>query len=307
MKRETQPPLEQFEAFVATTRPVRASGDRFSTAFTREALEDMGRQVEEGCVWLDVEHLAFMPPSGRWRGAELRVGADGESELFFRGIELPQRVATAELMETLASLPEGLPESQVSELSTQLAFERRNFAPEVASQIHSEGPGLVTQYERWSDLPPLEFILAIPVTWGASQFAGAFLKELGRAAGAGLAARIGSWSRRSKQPDRTAVFTLHFDLPNGASVSGYAFAEPGEVETQVNRSLMASEELASIAAAVSELNLLPGLKRAAYFLDGDTWRLGWWSDGDQVTRTQWFDAHPPDINGVLGHAPTDDN
>ena len=301
MTRKPPVDLREYEALVATTRSVQLPGDEFKTSFAREALEDMVRQIEETCVWLNVEHLGFLPPSGRWRHAEIREADDGESELFFRGGELPQYLSDAELDQS--PFPADLPVASTPDLSLKLTYDRRNFTPEVAAAIEAESDGLASPVERWAELPPIEYSLVIPVVWGATQFMGSFLKELGRAAGAGLAARIGAWTKRSRQPDRTVVFTLDFELPDGGHVCGFALAPPDDVEVAVDNALLAVEDLAAIAGAVAQLGMLPDVKQAAYFLDGDHWHLGWWSDGERVIRTPWFEANPPDIQGVLGRPP----
>jgi hypothetical protein len=141
----------QHEAFVASTRPVKLAGESHYTSFAREALEDMARQVEDECVWLNVEHLSFLPPAGRWRRAEVRPTDDGESELYMFGDDLPQLRARepGQLKVDLGRLSE----SSDLPISVQLSYDRRNFDPDTAKEIQRESGGIARPAERWSELP----------------------------------------------------------------------------------------------------------------------------------------------------------
>ena len=196
-----------------------------------------------------------------------------------------------------------LPSAAAPDLAVRILYDRRNFDPGVADVIEEESGGLAFPLERQSEFPPLEYVIAIPVVWGAVRFFGAFFDELGRAAGQGLSTKIASWTGESKDPSRTSVLKLDFELPHGAHLAGFVFAARGEIEPAVDDLLGAAEGLATIAGLQKDSGVLPGMKLAAYFLDEGEWELGWWTDGDSVIITNWFKENPPDVEGVLGRKP----
>lgn len=74
----------------------------------------------------------------------------------------------------------------------------------------------------------------------------------------------------------------------------------GDTHPELFDGLDGAGTLASFAGLQQERGALPGMKRAAFmFLDG-TWHLAWWTDGESVFRTRWFDEHMPDPGGILG-------
>jgi hypothetical protein len=129
---------------------------------------------------------------------------------------------------------------------------------------------------------------------------GAFLDQLGKAAGEALASKIASWTRRSKKPDRVAIFVLDFELSPRSHLCGYVLAPATELESAVNDAMQAAEQLASIAGVAKERDLFPNMKQSAFYFVEGSWNLAWWTDGDAVFRTDWFEQNPPDIRGVLG-------
>lgn len=290
---------EYFRAFVASTRPVRLLGDDHLTAFSKQALTSIVDQISDNYVWINNEHLTFLPPLGRLTRADVREAEDGETELHVFGCSIPQYVIEKEppLLDALSRLPT----SDTPSLSVTTLFSRRNFTRDVAAAIVQDFDGMATPIERQAALPPLEYILVIPVLWGATRFVGSFLDELGKAVGQSFASKISSWSKRSKDPERTAVFALSFELPDGGMIDGFILALPVELESSVDSALSASEQLAEIAGVQNEFCIFPNMKRAAYFLHGSVWRLGWWTDGEQTVLTEWFRSNPPDITGVIGN------
>ena len=294
-------PDEGLRAFVASTRPVQLLGDDFLTQLTRSALENMVEQLGQKDIWCYVEHLDFLPPLGRWREAEIREADDGEAELYFIGRRLPQYVA--ETTPRLSDRISRLPSSTSPPLSVRLEYDRRSFDPKTATSIEQESGGIASPVERRAEIPPLEYWLIIPVVWGATRFLGSFFDQLGQAAGEALTTKIASWTKKSKQPDRSTVFVLDFRLPDGARLSGFVFAAPNEVGSTIAAALRVSGDLATVAGLQKEDEFLPGMKQAAYFFDGEEWQLGWWTDGECVVLTKWFGANIPNVEGVLGQHP----
>lgn len=292
-----------WKGMLASTRSVRLRGEDRVVSFAPEALEGMAAQITTNYIPLNYEHLCFMPPMGRIDTATIHVADDGESELFVAGRSLPgYRIVDGP---DLPSIVADLPRVYSPELSVKLNYTPRNFDEETARQILEECGDLAEPHERWAEIPPLEFVLLVPVVWGAGKFFGSFLGALGRAAGDALAAKISSWARKSKDPNRTIVFALQFELPDGSNICGYVFSTSEELRASIDDVLEASEDLAAIAGLQSETTIFPNMKEAAFFLAGGNWHLGWWTDGERVLHTGWLDANPPDIAGILGQDESD--
>ena len=290
--------MRRIEGVVASTRPVQLIGDTYRTRLTRSALQGMAEQMTQGCILINYEHLVFLPPIGRIYGADVIETEDGEAELHIAGAQLPTLAAEdgPSIFQNLADLPT----SGVPEVSARLSYDRRNFDPKAASWVERDSQGLASPAERWSVLPLLIFSLSIPVVWAAKRFLGAFLDQLGKTAADELSAKIKSWVKKSKQPDRTVVFELVFECSETTSVSGFTFAGLDEIEATFDAAIGAAGDLATIAALQNEFGFLPGMERAAFFFDGERWQLGWWTDGASVTCTRWLEENPPDVAGVLG-------
>ena len=291
-------PEPVWKGILASTRLVRLRGEDRVVGFAREALEGMASQISQGFVPLNYEHLLFLPPVGRITTATVRVADDGESELHIEGHNL-STYAIVDGPDVLA-IANDLPEIFSPELSIELNYTPRNFDEDVAREIIEDCGDIARPDERWAELPPLEFAILIPVVWGAAKFAGSLLGALGQATGEALVAKMGSWARRSKQPNRTVIFALKFQLPDGANVCGYVLASPDNFESAIGSVLEASEELAVIAGLQNQTKVFPAMKDAAFFFDEGQWHLGWWTDGESVFCTAWFEGNPPDIDGVLG-------
>ncbi|MYB24182.1 MAG: hypothetical protein F4X37_03585 [Acidimicrobiia bacterium] len=187
-------------------------------------------------------------------------------------------------------------------LSVTTAFSRRNFSRDIATEISQDSDVKATPLERHAALPPLEYVLTILVVWGAMRFVGSFLDELGKAVGQSFATKLSSWSKRSREPERTVIFALSFELPAGGSLDGFILAPAAELESAIDSALSASEQLAEIAGVQNEFCIFPDIKRAVFFLHGSVWRLGWWTDGERTILTEWFRENPPDITGILGNS-----
>lgn len=299
MVNSPSPAATKYRARVITTRPITARGDDHVTVFTSECLHSMARQVREGVVWLNVEHLSFLPPLGRWRDGEVIVCDDGEEELFFSGEGLPHYWAEyveAARDEFLARLPT----NESPALSVELSYDRRNFDRATAEQLESDFDIPTHRRDRWAELPPLEYILTIPVAWGAAKFAGSFLDALGRAAGEGVVAKLRSWAKRSKKPDRSMVLVIEFKISHQSSMRGVVIAPTSEGSCLLERAWENIELLATLAGLQAEQDVLPQMVDSVFFFDGERWRLAWWTDGERVIKTVWFQENPPDTTGLHG-------
>ena len=288
-------------ALIASTRAVRLLGDDKIVRFARSALDGAAEQVRDAHVWFQREHLEFLPPIGLATDGFVRECDDGEAELCLNGITLPS--ALVDEPATLHSRCVDLPLQDTPDLSVVLEYDRRNFDTKNEEFIASDSGGIASPLERWAALPPLEFVLTIAVTWLGVRFVGSLVDQLGETVYRALARKIASWAQRSKDPLRTVVFRLEFEYPSGARLCGFVLAPPNEVESAIGDALESLNDLAAIAGLQGEEDLLPSMKKAAFFLNSGEWSLGWWTDGETVFRTEWFEANPPDIRGVLGGAP----
>lgn len=261
-----------WKGILASTRPAKLRGEDRVVSFAPEALERMAAQITKNYIPLNYEHLSFMPPMGRVDNATVYVADDGESELAFSGRRLPSyRIVVGP---DLPPMLDDLPKVYSPELSIRLNYTPRNFDEETARQILEECGDIAYPDERWAELPPLEFVLLVPVVWSAGKFFGSFLGALGRAAGDALAAKISSWARKSKDPSRTTIFSLQFELSDGSKICGYVFSKSEQLQTSINDVLEASEDLATIAGLQNEMTIFPSMKTAAFFLADGKWHLG---------------------------------
>lgn len=292
-----------FRARALSTRPVQIADENQQTRFTRGALEDMARQVSEKFVAVTIEHLDYLPPIGRWYEASVVEASDGEFELEMNGRALRQLIPTgndpADPLDTVATLPEQTIPNAVLPV---ISFEARNFEVSDLPVIEAGAPFPMILEHRWSQLPPLIWTLSIPVVWGACKFAGSFLETLGKVSAEALAGWLrASWSR-SKDPNRDRILSVQFDLGDGVFIYGFIPSQPDAADDEhtIAAGLRQSDLLAAFAGAQKEREILPALKRAAFIFMDSRWRLAWWTDGDSVFRTHWFDDHTLDPARFLG-------
>ena len=288
--------------YMASTRPIQAAGNDHTMAFTRSALEDMADQVNRTGIWKTVEHLRFLPPLGVVKRAEVRDAADGEAEIFVQDVPPLPVLTYADDWGAFKGVS-GVVPSKPPEVEVQVGFCRRNFSPPNADDIEEEIGDSASPFEEYSELPLLVFAVTIPVLWGVKQFAGAFLSRLGEIAAEEFAASIKRWVQRSRDPSRTCVLTIEFQLPDGASINGFVLAGSEGIEDAVSSALSAAGDLATLAGIQNERDYFTGLRQAAFFLTDEGWQLGWWTDGERVFQTKWFKENPPDVEGVLGRKP----
>lgn len=290
-------------ARAATTRPFRIPGETWTTRLTREALEGIIDQVTKGFVPMNVEHLDYLPPVGRWHGGTLIGCEDGETELQLRGRMLPQYLPSGDDPPDPTNRVSSLAAGGMPAEGMELHLELRNFTGEVQEELRQTAPFPLIEENRWSILPPLLWTLSIPVTWGAIKFTGAFFEELGKIS----ADKFVSWLKRmwskAEETNRDRILAFQFTLPNGGFITAFAFAgcDDPEPDAGLGAALDRLGEVASVAGIQNKENLFPGLKRAAYIFDKGEWHLAWWTDGDAVIRTHWFDSNMPDAERFLGH------
>lgn len=286
-----------------TTRPVQITGDEFMTAFSREALEGMARQVLDGYVAMPPEHLSYLGPVGRWVDAEVVELDDGHSELLMYGAEVDYYTPTGSdpaVLDELDALPEA---GELSDVEVFCAVELRNFDASDTKEIEASAPLPLRHEHKWAELPPLEWIISIPVVWGAVKFAGAFFEELGRVSAKALASWLKNWSIRTKEDDRDWIVTLRFGLPNGEIVYGFVpvRSKAEDLEERIVKGLNSAGVVASVAGIHAENRLIGDATQVALILDDrDRWQLAWWTDGARVYRTKWFDDNCPDPERFLG-------
>ncbi|WP_419554438.1 hypothetical protein [Candidatus Poriferisodalis sp.] len=287
----------ELTGIILSTRPVDFPEDGHSVCFTRDALEGVAAQINERQIPLNREHLRFVPPLGHVTSAQVEEAEDGEFELHVKGTYVTQTVEERDLDLSLSS--DGLLNAADVQLQINVEFTPRNFDPDVATEIADHLGDKARQNERWAELPPLEFALVVPMLWGAVRFAGAFFDALGQAAGQSLASKVASWCRRSRQPERVPVIAIYFEMPNGRFVSGYSISSGRDAESAVSQLLQHAECLAEIAGFLSQSQILPGMRDAAFFLQDGEWQLGWWNDDRNVYETSWFRGNRPDLSQFL--------
>jgi hypothetical protein len=284
-----------------STRTVElTTGER--VRFAKEALEGVASQVRSSFLPMHVEHLAVLPPVGRWVDAKVVEADDGEFELLMEGELIPQLVHRGEDFDPLALMPADTATGEVPKTTLRVLTESRNFEDEDFQAIRRGAPIEVGQENRWASLPPLEWVFVIPVVWGAVRFAGSFFDELGRISAQKVAAWIEVSSKRSREPQRDRLVTLRFDLPGGGFVSGYIVGpHDGDAEAATADGLSAAGALAEWVGAQVELGLIPGLQRAAFVWNEGRWNLAWYvTDGSAVYTTRWFERNAPDATRILG-------
>jgi hypothetical protein len=283
----------------ATTRIVTlTTGERVS--FTREALEDAAEQVEHIFVPMTTEHLTYLPPLGRIYGAEVVEDEEGERDLVYFARDLPRGLAGDLRLAT--THPDDEADHDGPDLKVQVGIEPRNFDREVWEDIRRQAPCPVAEQTAWSELPPIVWMISVPVVWGATQFAGAFLKRLGEATAEGLVEWITNATKRAKDSQRDALVEVRFKVPKGPVIFGVCPLDAGDDASVVSleMALNASAALANFAGEVIEGRQPPELRRAAFCWDGLEWRLGWWATNEAVFVTPWFVDNCPDPKRFLG-------
>jgi hypothetical protein len=288
-----------------STRPVRlATGE--VVRFTREALEGMAEQVRTGFIPIVIEHLSLLPPSGRWHSAEVVTADDGADELVLYGHTFRTLRPVGEDPDPWALVPSNRPVASTDVSIASVGLEPRNFEPAIFEEARDNAPVAVREEQRWSELPPLEWVLVIPVVWGATKFLGSFLDEIGRESARAVFDWVSSLGSRAKDSERDQIITLQFALPGndpiGPLIYGFVPIEAGaEIATDALPALDAAAPIAELAGAQAESGVMGDLQRAAFIWKDDAWHLAWWVvDDDAVRVTNWFLANEPDPARFLG-------
>jgi hypothetical protein len=281
-----------------TTRVVElTTGEHVS--FASEALHDMARQARENFIPMNIEHFGMLPPIGRWSDAEVKTMDDGAEQLFMYGEYLDQYQASADIADPFQA-DEILDDGPTSVAAT-LGAEARNFADEDWAQSVSDCPVPIEAHHKWAALPPIEWVLSIPVLWGATKFAGSFLERLGSEAADSLVGWLKRTSRKALESQRDRFVTLSFDLDDGGQVYGFIpfTADDDELAT-VAAALEAAGTLAEVAGRLNDGSHRDA-HRIAYLFDGESWRLAWFVSDQGAFSTKYFAENMPDAERFLGH------
>jgi hypothetical protein len=289
----------------ATTRPVRTANGEI-VRFAREALDGMAEQVNNGFVPIVIEHFTLLPPAGRWREAVVVEADDGHHELILRGRLFRTLSPVGADPDPWGLLTNDRPVATIGASIGAIALEPRNFDEATLADAKARAPVQIQEEHRWSELPPLEWIIEIGVAWGAIMFAGSFLEQLGGATARGILDWISNLSTAAKDPERDQIVTLQFELPGGNPIGplvyGFISVDSGaDIPTIALPAIEAATPIAELAGAQVEHRVFGDLRRAAFFWKAGEWHLGWWvADDDAVRVTNWFVANAPDAARFLG-------
>jgi hypothetical protein len=279
------------------------TGER--VAFTREALEGIVEQVESRFIPMSVEHLSFLPPVGRWHKGEIIQADDGAQELILRGRYLKRLHpvnADPDPWEFLSARTANAPAApQLIEIE-DVSFASRVFDQEAVESAKLDAPVPVSEEERWSTLPPIEWVIAIRVVWGMTRFFGSFFDTLGRETAEALVRWLRDLSAAAKDGERDRIVTVRFVLPNETIVYGFIpIAADDPFDDQLVPALDSAGRVATFAGAQATAEILGDARQAAFlWRDGD-WNLAWSVHADDTVRvTNWFLANEPDPTRFLG-------
>ena len=280
-----------------STRVVRlTTGER--VRFAPEALHDIVRQAREGFIAMNVEHLNLFPPVGRWSDGEVTTLDDGELQVLLYGETLDQFTASTDIVDPFQG--DDSTGSPPEALAVSLGAESRNFDPEVWKEAAASCPLPVKQVHKWSSLPPIEWVLTIPVAWGAAKFLGSFLDRLGTATGDAFVEWLKVTSRKAHEPERDRYVTLSFDLGDGRIVYGFIpFAAEDDELFAVREALDSAGALAEVAGQLNA-GVATNAHLVAYLFDGREWRLAWFVTDDGAYSTRYFSENMPDPERFLG-------
>lgn len=283
-----------------TTRPVvLTTGERVS--FAPEALESILGQVRSKFIPMTFEHLSMLPPMGRINDGEIRTADDGHQELNLFGIPLDHYSANVDIDDPFSPRDvEGVP---MPSLSASLEAESRNYEKEDWDVAIEDAPLPLKEVSKWSSLPPLEWLIAVPVTWGAAKYFGSFLTELGKDNAQSLISWIRDKSRRAKEAERKRYVTLALQLDDGRMVLGFLpFDAEDDELASVEGGLTEAAYLASVAGAQRD-GVTRRAERIAYVYHDGEWELAWFVTEEGVYRTKFYDEHLPSVGEYLGLPP----
>lgn len=290
----------QITVRAASTRPVQLTTGEH-VRFAPEALAGIIEQVRANFIPMNYEHLSLLPPLGRFYDGSIQHTDDGHSELLLYGKFLTHYSATGETDDPFRRTQ--LAEAPQPTIAPELRAEPRNFTDADWKFARDSAPLPLRETTKWASLPPLEWLLYIPVTWAAVRFAGSFFDQLGTQAAQALISWVRDVSRRAKQSNRTRYLTLEFGLPDGRSVMGFLPFDPDDDHLEsVNHGLRSASALAEVAGAQAA-GVTQHAHRIAYLFDGNDWQLAWFVTDDGAFRTKYYDDHAPIIEKYLGSPP----
>jgi hypothetical protein len=289
-----------------STRPVRIAGEDHTTRFTEGAMEHAIEQVRHMFVPVGIEHLDFLPPWGRVYDGEIVEASDGEKDLVMKARELPQ-FEWSGIDIQIDAIVADLPEHEPVEVDINVGFEKRNFSADALHELEANAPVTLHEQTKWAVLPPIAFAILIPVLWGSVKFAGAFCEQLGQSAAQALVAWLKKAADTSLEPERDRSYTIGFDLGEQKTVDGFILIQHDdpEGEQKLAQAFEASHVLAAFAGYQKETEFLPNLARASFIFDQGSWKLAWWTDGDCVYRSSWYQVNSPSAARFLGRPPLD--
>lgn len=291
---------DEFEARGPSTRPVRLRGEDYEVSFAREALERMAEQVQVGYIKMNVEHLSYMPPVGRWHRAEVVDYADGNSELVMFGHSLSTQRATDTVL--TRNPPEDVPPAPELIDGVEISLESRNFDAADWERLKNESPLRVEEQAAWSWLPPIIWLISVPVTWGVTQFVGGFLNRLGEASADGLVDWIKRNTQHAKESSRDALVEVSFDIsPNLRVLAFVQFnAHTKDAVSELRSGLDGLGPVASFAGWMTTEQHPAEVRQVAFLHSDGEWQLCWWATEDSVFVTDWFGENYPEPERFLG-------
>lgn len=185
-------------------------------------------------------------------------------------------------------------------IAMSLAAEARNFDLDTWKEAAAECPLPVKELHKWSSLPPMEWVVSVPVVWGAAKFLGSFLERMGAATGDALVDWLKATSRKAREPERDRYVTLSFDLADGRQVFGFVpFAPDDDELLSVTAALESAGTLAEVAGRLND-GAERSAHRVAYLFDGSEWRLAWFVTDAGAYCTRFFADNTPDPERFLG-------
>jgi hypothetical protein len=291
---------EEFIAKGPSTRAVQLRGEDYLVTFAKEALLDMAEQVRSGYVKMNVDHLSYLPPIGYWHGAEVVDDAEGHSELVMFGHPLSSRAATDTVLP--AAGPRDAPPGPEFIPDVQIMLEPRNFEPDDWQRLSDESPLPVHEQAAWSLLPPLIWLITIPVVWGVTQFAGGFLNRLGAATAEGLINWLQTHARQARDNSRDSLIEVRFEIAPNLNVSAFIVFDAHTKDTvdELRQGLEGLGSVASFAGWMTGNDHPAGVRLVTFIYANEDWNLAWWATEDSAFVTNWFRKNCPDPKRFLG-------
>ncbi|WP_199430846.1 hypothetical protein [Qaidamihabitans albus] len=250
---------------------------------------------------MNVEHLSFLPPIGLWHRAEVEDDAEGHSELVMYGHYLELRRAQDSVLQ---NAPDDAPEGPSTISDASIGIEPRNFEPAEWATLHEDAPLPLTERAARSSLPPLIWLLSVPVAWGAAAFSGSFLKRLGEEAASSLISWIKERTARARGNDRDALVQVNFEVGDLITVSAFVPLDQDSSDN-VNSLREGLEGLGRVASFAGWMSESGGpseeeeVRLVAFFYRDSQWHLAWWATPEEAYLTKWFEQNCPDPQRFL--------